>query len=145
MDDTPLAALLGIVVGLTQTVVRLFVVESVNTTPFDNVFEVALQSLLLTSLLLAIVPGAAVYGATRFDAPVDRPVRLAAAVAAGTGVAVALSYPVLSPISQGVPFLEVAELDTFVALSVNAVSPAVHSGVGALAGFLLGARSERNA
>ena len=140
MDDTPLAALLGLGVGLTQTVVRLFVVEGVNTTPFDNVLEVALQSLVLTSLLLAIVPGAAVYGAMRFDAPVDRPVRLAAAVAVGTGAAVALSYPVLSPISQGVPFLEVADPELFVALSVNAVSPAVHSGVGALAGFLLAER-----
>ncbi|WP_336038223.1 hypothetical protein [Halobacterium yunchengense] len=139
MDDTGRAALLGLGVGFAHTVVRLFAVDAGTSVPPDGVVSIAVQSLVATGLLLAVVPGAALYGAAQFGAPVEDAVRLAAAVAVGTGVAVVASYPVLSPASQGVAVSDAFRLRLFVAFAVNAVGPAVHSGVGALAGFLLAA------
>lgn len=141
MNAKQRAALLGLAVGLLHTVVRLFAVETGSTGINASLAEVLLYTLVSTLVLLAVVPGIPLYVAWRADFPqASSPLRLAAIVGFGTGVAVALSYPLLTATRVGAPFDVALQIRLVGPYAVNALSPAVHSGVGALAGFLLADR-----
>jgi hypothetical protein len=141
MNDQQRAALLGLLVGVAHTLVRLFAPSHGATAIETNLTRVLLESLLTTGVVLAVVPGLPLYGAYRLSVSDSDPVRLAAVVAAGTGVGVLLSYPLLTAVSAGAPFLEAVRIRFVGPYLVNALSPAVYSGVAALAGFLLAARN----
>lgn len=142
METWKRAALLGLLVGLAHTALRLLVIDSLTGSPPGSRDALILQSLAVTLVSLAVVPGLALYGGWRVD--VDGALSLpalAAVVAAGTGVAVIASYPSITTVSVGAPLSETLQgwlIGTYV---VNAVGPSVNAGVGALAGLLL---AERN-
>jgi hypothetical protein len=141
MNDRQRSALLGLLVGVTHTFVRLFAPTSGATAIDANLTLVLVESLVTTGLLLAVVPGLPMYGAHRLTTSRSDPVRLAAVVAVGTGVGVLLTYPLLTAANAGAPFLEALRIRFVGPYLVNALSPAVYSGVAALAGFLLAARA----
>jgi uncharacterized membrane protein YqjE len=142
MNAQQRAALLGLAVGLAHTVVRLFVVETGSTAINTPLADLLLGTLVSTLVLLAVVPGIPLYVAWRADSPqASSPLRLAAVVGLGTGVAVVLSYPILTATRVGAPFDVALQMRLVGPYAVNALSPAVYSGVAALAGFLLADRS----
>lgn len=136
------AALLGVLVGLVHTAVRLLIIDSVTASPPGSRDTLVLQSLAVTVVSLAVVPGLPLYGGWRVDGDEAlSDTKLAAVVAVGTGVAVVVSYPAVTTVSVGAPLSETLQgwlVETYV---VNAVGPSVHAGVGALAGLLLAARN----
>ncbi|GAA0275391.1 hypothetical protein [Halobacterium noricense] len=140
MNTQQRAAALGLLVGLAHTAMRLFVLESVTVGFTTATVQLILQSLVSTLLSLAVIPGLALYGAWQMDSH-ESPIRLATLVGAGAGVAVVVSYPLLTAASVGAPFAEALGIRLFGPYLVNAVSPAVYSGVAALAGFLLAQRN----
>ena len=142
MESWKRAALLGLLVGLVHTAVRLLVIDSVTANPPSSRDTLVLQSLAATVVSLAVVPGLALYGGWRVDtdgAP-SLPM-LAAVVAAGTGVAVVVSHPVVTTVSVGAPLSETLQGWLVGTYFVNAVGPSVNAGVGALAGLLLAEHS----
>lgn len=143
MDPQQRAALLGLLAGVAHTVVRVFVSQTVTAGPGGPSTALLAVSLVTTALSLAVIPGIPLYGAWTMDAdaaPSRTRTRLAAVVGVATGVGVAASYPVLTAVTVGARFEEALLIRLVGPYLVNAVGPAVHSGVAALAGFLLAAR-----
>jgi hypothetical protein len=134
------AAALGLAAGLVHTLVVLFALESLTGGFPTSTARLLLQSLASTLVSLVVIPGLPLYGAWRMDVH-ESPTRLAAFVGAGAGVAVVVSYPVLTAVSVGAPFGEALGIRLVGPYLVNGISPAVYSGLGALAGFLLGQRN----
>jgi len=139
MDARRRAALLGLVVGFSHTVLRLFVLDSTSTALGASLTELLLQTLVATLLGLGVLLGLPLYGALRMGVPgtTSRGTALAVVVGVGTGVAVFATYPLLSAQAAGASFGEALQVRFSGAYLVNAVSPAAYSGVSALAGFLL--------
>lgn len=140
MSTQQRAAALGLAAGLVHTLVVLFALESLTGGFTASTGRLFLQSLASTLVSLVVIPGVPLYGAWRMGAR-DSPTRLAALVGVGAGVAVVVSYPVLTAASVGAPFGEALGIRLVGPYLVNGVSPAVYSGVAALAGFLLGQRN----
>ncbi|MCD2203451.1 hypothetical protein [Halobacterium sp. KA-6] len=140
MNTQQRAAALGLAAGLVHTLVVLFALESLTGGFTTSTARLLLQSLASTLVSLVVIPGLPLYGAWRMDVH-ESPIRLAALVGAGAGVAVVVSYPVLTAVSVGAPFGEALGIRLVGPYLVNGISPAVYSGLGSLAGFLLGQRN----
>ncbi len=140
MNTQQRGAALGLVVGLVHTLVVLFALESLSGGFTTSTARLVLQSLASTLLSRAVIPGLPLYGAWRMGID-ESPTRHAALVGAGAGVAVVVSYPVLTAVSVGAPFGEALGIRLVGPYLVNGISPAVYSGVAALAGFLLAGRN----
>jgi len=140
VNDPERAALLGLLTGVAHTLVRLFVVESLSGSFTTAQPLFVLQTLASTLVSLAVVPGLPLYGAWQMDASAS-PTRLAAVVGGCAGVGVVVSYPLLTATTVGAPLGEALGIRLVGPYLVNAVSPAVYAGVGALAGFLLAGRN----
>lgn len=134
------AVALGAVVGVVHTLVVLLALESLTGGFTTATAQLVLQSLASTLVSLAVIPGLPLYGAWRLGDS-DSPVRHAALVGVGAGVAVVVSYPVVTAVSVGAPFAEALGIRLVGPYLVNGVSPAAYTGVGALAGFLLAGRN----
>lgn len=140
MNDAERAALLGLLTGFANTLVRLFVAESLSGSFATAPPLFVLQALASTLVSLAVIPGLPLYGAWQMDAT-ESPVRLAVVVGVCAGLGAVVSYPLLTALSVGAPFAEALGIRLVGPYLVNAVSPATYSGVAALAGFLLAGRN----
>jgi len=134
------AAALGLGVGLAHTLVVLFVVESVTGGFPTATADIVLGTLVSNVVSLAVVPGLPLYAAWQTDAGGEPP-PCAALGGVGAGVAVAVSYPLVTAASVGAPFAEALGVRLVGPYLVNALSPAAYSAVAALAGFLLAGRN----
>ena len=143
MNAKQRAALLGLLAGAAHTVLRLFVIDSASSALGASLTQLVLLTFVTTLLTLAVIPGVPLYGALKMHVPsaTSKETSLAAVVAAGTAVAVFVSYPFLSAGAAGASFTESLDPRFVGPYLVNALSPAAYSGVGALAGFLLAEQS----
>ncbi|CQH57064.1 uncharacterized protein HHUB_2475 [Halobacterium hubeiense] len=140
MNTQQRAAALGLVAGVVHTLVVLVALESLTGGFTTSTGRLFLQSLASTLVSLAVIPGVPLYGAWRMRVR-ESPTRHAALVGVGAGVAVAVSYPLVTAASVGAPFGEALGIRLVGPYLVNGLSPAVYSGVAALAGFLLAGRN----
>lgn len=128
------ALAVGLGIGALQQFVQSYVVQDLASAGSMN--GMVLDTLIATLLFLAVIPGAALYAGLELDWPELPPVRLAVLIGVGTGIAVAVTNPVFSALSVGVPVGELLRTRYLAMWLVNGISPAVYAGVAALAGVL---------
>jgi hypothetical protein len=138
VDVTPSnrALAVGLAVGALQQLFGTYVVQDLASTTSRN--GMILDSLVATLLLLAVIPGLALYAGTELDWAALPVTRLAALVGLGTGVAVAVTDPAFSAMHAGVPMSELYQTRYLGMWLVNGISPGVYAAVGVLAGELYG-------
>ena len=142
MDARHRAVSLGVLAGVSDALVRVFVGAPAPFASATGVERVMLVALSATSLGLVASVGIPLYGAWQTGPGTETPTRLASMLGVAAGATTAATTLLVTASYVGAPFPEALRLRLVGPYLVTALATAVSAGVAALAGYLLAARDQ---
>lgn len=142
MESRGRAVALGVLAGVGDALVRLYVGSPAPVSSPPGVERVVAITLFATVLALAATVGLPLVGAYWTRPRPESPVRLAATLGGAAGLAAAVVYLLVTARYVGALYLEAVRIRLVGPYLVDALATAVYAGLAGLAGFALASRNE---